>query len=260
MASLGNVLEGAGGGALAGGALGPIGAIGGGLLGGLGGLFGGDGEDPRSKALRDQMAQLYGQIGGRDPYQLGPMAQAGESPWAGRGSSLADMLFAQARGEGPSVAMEQARQMGDRAAGTQGSLAAGAVGRGVSPGAAFLQAANNAGAAHAAAGQTGVLGALGERLGAMGQLGGLIGTMNGQANQLGEFNAGQTNTGALANLQGMINQRQMTDQERMQLLLQQLQALQSGKQPTVGDILLSGGGAVAGMGLGAYGSNNKPQQ
>lgn len=250
--SIGNVLSGAGGGALAGGALGPGGAIAGGVLGGLGGLFGGNGEDPRAKALREQAQQAYGNVNSRPAFQAGPASLSGQSGFAPQQQTLADMLFAMSRGEGPSLAGEQLRAGADRAAGTQAGLAAGAAGRGVNSGAAYLNAANNAGAAQAQANQDAGMARVQEQLGAMGQLGGVLGQGRAQDQQNSQFNANEQNQTALANLQALLQGRQLDDNTRAQLLQLQQNLLAQGKGPSVGDTLLAGGGMVAGMGLGAY--------
>jgi hypothetical protein len=218
MGTIGNVLSGAGGGAMAGGALGPWGALAGGVIGGLGGLFGGNGEDERAAQLRKQEQDYYNSVRDRAAQQLGPAAQAGPSGFAGQQQTLADMLFAMSRGEGPSLAGEQMRAGADRAAGTQGGMAAGAVGRGVNSGAAYLNAANNAGMAQAQANQDAGMARVQEQLGAMGQLGGVLGQGRGQDQQLSMFNAQQQNQTALANLQALLAGRDLDDRTRAQLL------------------------------------------
>jgi hypothetical protein len=108
----------------------------GGLAGGLAGLVGGNGEDERSRYLRQQAEQFYNQVPGRERYQAGPAAQANVGQFAGQQQTLADMLFALSNGQGPSLASEQLRAGADRAAANQAGMAAGAVGRGVNSGAA----------------------------------------------------------------------------------------------------------------------------
>lgn len=252
MGTIGNVLSGAGGGALAGGALGPAGAIAGGLLGGLGGFFGGNGESDEQRRLREQAQLAYQNTNNRPAFQMGPAAQSGQSGFAPQQQTLADMLFAMSRGEGPSLAGEQLRAGADRAAGTQAGMAAGAAGRGVNSGAAYLNAANNAGAAQAQANQDAGMARVQEQLGAMGQLGGVLGQGRAMDQQNSQFNANAQNQTALANLQALLEGRQLDDATRASLLQLQQNLLTQGKGPSVGDTLLAGGGTFAAMGLGNY--------
>lgn len=70
--------------------------------------------------------------------------------------------------------------------------------------------------------------------------------------QNSQFNANEQNQTALANLQALLQGRQLDDATRAQLLQLQQNLLTQGKGPSVGDTLLAGGGMVASMGLGNY--------
>lgn len=227
--SIGQGIQGAAGGALAGGGFGgPVGAAIGGGLGLLGGLFGGGGGD-RYRQMLEQMTQ-----GGY--HQAGPAAQGGYSSFRGNQQNLIGMLEAMARGQGPSLAAMQMREGMDRAAGSQNALAAGAAGRGASPGGAYLNAANQTAAIQSQGARDTAQARVGEQLGALNQLGLATYGARGQDEETNRFNAGQQNQMSMANLQAMMQ----TDAGRAQIL----QMLAGSSGPGMGTQILAGGAGM----------------
>lgn len=251
MGGFGQALQGAGGGAMAGGAFGGVpGAIIGGALGGLGGLFGSDGSDEFTQRLKD-LAEGYGK-------RRAPQGQAQYGATSGfrqNQAGLIAQLEAMARGEGPSAASMQMRDAMDRAAGAQASAAAGAGGRGVNAGAALRNATNNTAAIQAqGARDTATLRAQ-EQMGAIGQLGQTIGQGRAADENLGMFNAHEGNTMTEANMQSVLQQLGLNDKAQLQALLQAMGAA----GPGTGTQLLAGG-AQAVPGLLQYGQQKDMQQ
>lgn len=225
--------QGAAGGAMAGfGVGGPAGAIVGGLIGGAAGYFGGDPKED----YRKQLMALSNGYGGRQAPQAGA-SQAGYSGFRANQAGLISQLEAMARGEGPSAAAIQMREAMDRAAGAQASGAAGAGGRGVNAGAAFRTAANNTAAIQAqGARDTSTMRAQ-EQFNAMGMLGQTINQGRGADENTNQFNAGQQNQVALANLQTKLQQLGLNDEAQLRALM----AAMGGTQAPTGTSILAGG-------------------
>lgn len=249
--SLGNALEGAGGGALAGGALGPWGAIAGGALGGLLGGFGGDNGEAERRA---KLAELEKYYGSREAPQLGAAPQAGLSSFRGNQGQLISQLEAMSRGMGPSAATVASQQALDRAQAGQSSMANS--GRG-NLGANQLTAANNSAALGAQSIRDLGIARAQEQVGAMNTLGGVLQGARGADETQGRFNAGAQQTQMLANLDAQLRTMGLNDEQRRAILMAQMG---QGGGPSVGDMLLGAGGTVAGMGLGVYGRRGQGQE
>lgn len=134
--------------------------------------------------------------------QVGPMAQAQQSDVRGNQLSLIDQLSKYATGK-ESVSQLQLKQAADQNIAQQMAMAASA--RPGGGGMAARMASQNAGNINTQlAGQSAIAG-LQERQANAAQLQQLLGTARGQDESLGQFNAGQTNAGALAQA-GFANQ------------------------------------------------------
>src|SRR5574338_1025936 len=96
---LGDIVQGAAGGALGGSAFGPLGTIGGGILGGLGGWLGGNGQDDQRK----RMQGFYDELSRGGP-QNGPAYTGDYSGFRDNQKNLISQLEAMAAGRGPSLA------------------------------------------------------------------------------------------------------------------------------------------------------------
>jgi len=228
--------QGAAGGAMIGGALGPGGAVVGGALGGLvGGAMG----NP-SDQYRKQLDALSRGFGNRTAPQMGYTNQASYSQFRTNQAGLISQLEAMARGEGPSAAALQMRDAMDRAAATQASAAAGAGGRGVNAGAAFRQSANNTAAIQQqGARDTATLRAQ-EQLNAIQQLGGVINQGRSADEGMNQFNAGQLNDTSRFNIQAQLQQLGLNDNAQLQALMA---ALGAAPKP-MGTSILAGGASA----------------
>lgn len=173
-------------GATAGSALGPVGAGVGGALGFIGGgLFGGDERGSQWAPDRnDYNLPGYENIQGRYGSRLnqGPRSapQLGQSEFRGDQRTLADMLLAQSRGQGPGqeIARQQAMQQVDRGMSQQ---LAGA--RSARPGQSAMAARNAAmasGQLQGAGAQAATMGGLQAQQQAVGALGGVLQGARGQ--------------------------------------------------------------------------------
>lgn len=240
MPSFYNGLSGAGGGALAGGAIGgPAGAIIGGGLGLLGGLFGGSGEDPQVAEARKRLMALSGQDIGFE--------RAGGSDVRGRQMGYLDQVSALSQGRGPSLAREMLRDSMERAKSAGTSAVASAVGRGVGPGGAYRNATNVMAAQQNQAARTGAMAGAAEQLGALSTLGGALQGVRGQDENLSMFNAGQFND-------------QQARQRAMRLqALGMIPGMNPKTGPSVGEQILAGGAGAYSM-LGGRGGNRQAQQ
>lgn len=173
---------------MAGGAVaGPYGAAIGGAVGGAIGLFSGGGGAKYDQELRNRLMQL------EKEYGTPQTATANYSDFRRNQAALVAQQESMARGEGPSAAALQMREAMDRAVASQGSLAAGAVGRGVNAGAALRGAANNAAAIQAQGARDTGLARVNEQLGAMNQLGLTLHGARGMDESMNQFNAQQQN-------------------------------------------------------------------
>lgn len=235
-------LQGAAGGAMAGSSFGPWGTAIGGGLGLLSGFLGANGNDPNEK-YKKQLADLANKMGGRPAPQLqGAPTQAGYGDARANQAGLIAQLEAMARGEGPSAAAIQMRDAMDRAVAAQTSAAATASGRGVNPGAAYLNA-SNMGAAITAQGarDTATLRAQ-EQINALGQLGQVTGQARGQDENVNQFNATTQNNANLANLQATLQTMGLNDEAQLRALLGIIGAAPPG--PGLGTQILAGGASA----------------
>lgn len=208
--------QGAAGGAMAGSAFGPWGMAVGGGLGFLGGMMGDGGQSQ----YQDQLKQLAQQYSGRQA------PQAGYSDFRGNQAGLIAQLEAAARGEGPSAAAMQMRDAMDKAVAAQTSAAAGAGGRGVNPGAAYRQAADNSAAIMQQNNRdTAVLRAQ-EQATARGQLGGVIAQGRGADEQIN-----------VANMEAKLRQLGLNDEAQLKALMGAMGAA----GPGMGTQILAGG-------------------
>lgn len=229
--------QGALGGAAAGAAFGPLGAGVGAGIGGLMGYFGSDG----AADYQDQLKSLADKYGNMQAPQAGNAAQAGYSGFRSNQAGLISQLEAMARGQGPSAATMQMREGMDRAAGAQASAAAGAGGRGVNAGAALRNASNNSAAIMAQGNRDMGLARVNEQLGAIGQLGQNISAGRGADENVNQFNAGQQNNTALANLQAKLQTNSTFTAAQMQAL----QMAMGSAGPGLGTQILAGGASAA---------------
>lgn len=211
-------IQGAAGGAMGGSAFGPVGAIAGGALGALGGLFGGGGGQNAEAA--DKLNKYAAQTQNRQA----PQTQF--SDYRADQQGLIAQLRALASGQGPSAAQYQMQEAMDRAAAAQTSAAAGAGGRGVNQGAAYLNAANNTAALQAQGARDAATLRAQEQLNATGQLGQVI--------QGGRQSDEAAN---MANMQAKLQMYGLNDEVQLKSLLSQL-GVQS---PGLGTQLLAGG-------------------
>ena len=234
-------IQGAAGGAMAGGSLGGApGAIIGGGLGLLGGLFGGGGGDE----YRNRLAAMEQEFANRHAPQVGQAGQAGMSDFRGNQAALIAQLEALSRGQGPSLAANQMREAMDRSVGAQASLAAGAAGRGVGQGAALRNASNQTAAIQSQGSRDTGMMRVQEQLGALQQLGLNIHGARGADESMNRFNTSSNNQFALANLDAQLRAMGMNDAAR----LQALQSAMGGAGPGMGSQILAGGAqAFAGM-------------
>lgn len=244
MPGLSDFLQGAGGGAMAGGSMGgPWGALAGGAAGGILSLFGNDDD-----ALKSRLDDYYKQIQNRQAPQMGPAAQSGFSDFRGNQTDLVKRLEALSKGQGPSLAMEQLKASTDRNMAQQASIAQS--GRG-NQGAAAMMAANASAGLGQQAAQTGVQARIAEQQMALQQLGGAInqGRNSDEANT--QFNAQQTNYNMEANLRAKLQAMGYNDQA-ISNILQQMNGANA--RPSMGEQLFAGGagamGAKYGMGGG----------
>lgn len=209
-------LQGAGAGAMTGGAIGgPVGAGAGALIGGLAGWFGGGDEKDEYQRLLMELANGYKD---RTAPQMGPAQQAGQSALVNNRNQFITQLEAQARGEGPSAARQLMQQATDKGVRNATAIAAGAGGRGVNAGASMRNAMNTGAAMQMQNGQNmGVMRAQ-EQLNAMGQLGQNIQQGIGQDQQLNMWNAGQMNDQAALNAQLQMQMLGLNTQAQLQAL------------------------------------------
>lgn len=249
MADWGQGLSGAAGGAMAGSAFGPVGTGIGAGIGGLLGLLGGDGG---RGAQNQRLSGFYGDVSGQQaPQASGGGFTAANSPYESNRAALIAQLQAMSTGQGPSLANQQMQQAMDRSAGQQGSLAAGAAGRGVNPGAAYMNAANQTSAQNAATSQTGANARVQEEYNAQGLLSNTLGQAIGQNNQNSQFNAGQQQQVMLANLQAKLSTMGLDDSTKMAIL----NAMGGQQQPGLGQQIMAGGAMAGSYFAGAQGAN-----
>lgn len=236
-ADFGQGLQGAAGGALAGGSIGgPWGAAIGGGLGGLLGLFGGNPQQQRQDEL-----DAFGKRMGDMPAPQGTAVEAQGSPYEAQRGAFLNQLQAWANGTGPSAALGQMRMGMDQVRANQQGMAAGAQARGgTGQGGMQMQAANNTAAMQQQNNaQMGVVRSQ-EQMNAMNQYGQALGTATGQTMQQNQFNAGQQNDMARANLEARLRQLGITSDIQLRALLTAL----GSAQPGLGTQILAGGGGM----------------
>jgi hypothetical protein len=237
--------QGALGGAMTGAALGSvvvpgvgtaIGAGAGGLLGGLAGLFGsGDKQAPYRKMYED----YYKGIQGREA------PQAGYSDFRGNQQDLIRMLEAQARGEGPSLAAQQAKATSDLNA--QRAQAVAASGRGPSAALSQFQAQQTAGQLGAGATQQAMQGRIQEQLNAQQLLGLNIHGARGADEAMNK-----------ANMESILRMYGIQDEASLRAIMGASGTLpQPG--PGMGSQLLAGGAGSLGFLAGQLGNQGNPQ-
>lgn len=244
-------LKGAAGGGLAGAGLGgPVGAVIGGGLGFLGGMFGG-GENENDARQRQMLMDYFQSVNGRQAPQSGPAAQSAYSGFRQNQSGLISRLEALASGQGPSLASQQFKEATDRNQASQASMANS--GRGGPM--ALLNAQNNMGLLGAQAAQGSASARIAEQQMALQQLGANISAGRGADESTNQFNAGQTNQTALANLDARLKTMGLNDQTRLQILSQLGGQNAQAHGPGVGDQILAGGAGLYSMGIAQRGQN-----
>lgn len=253
MPNWGQGFKGAVGGGLAGAGLGgPVGGVIGAVGGGLAGLLGG-GESGNDAKHRSMLMDYYNQVGGgRMAPQAGPAAQSGYSGFRANQSDLIGRLEALSRGQGPSLAAQMFRQTTDRNQAQQAGFANSGRGGPLMA----MQAANNMSLLGAQASQGAAGARIAEQNMALGHLGQAITAGRGADESTNQFNAGQQNQMALANLEARLKQMGLDDQTRLQILSQlggQNQAQMN--QPGIGDQLMAGGAGLYAFGASQAASN-----
>lgn len=243
MANLGQGLQGAIGGGMAGGSLPGAGILGvgvGAILGGLGGLFG----DQERDDYIQRAAELEQEFAGRNAPQSGAAFQGNTSDVRGRQMNYLDQLQAQYEGRGPSLAGQQLQQGADAAIASQNSLMASAAGRGVNQGAAFRQASNNTAAIQGQTSRDAALARTQEQLNAGQLLGANLANTRSTDEQMSQFNAVQGNNVMLANLDAQLRAMGMNDSARLQAMQM---AMGGAGQPGTGTGILGGGTQMLGQ-------------
>lgn len=162
-------------------------------------------QDEATKKAREQLLAL----GKQDPLQWGPQSYASSDydTLNKYQRPLADRLNALAEGRGPSAAQLQMQDAMDRASATQGSLARGAVSRGVGAGAAFRNAGNMAANIQAQGARDAAIVRSQEQLQANQLLGGVAQGMRQQYENLEQFNTGQANQRQTAMIEAELARR-----------------------------------------------------
>jgi hypothetical protein len=247
-------IEGAGGGALAGGSLGgPWGAVAGGIGGGLLGLFGGNKDDENQ---RKQMEQYYNEVRNRGTPQVGQSASADYSSFRDNQKNLVSHLEAMSQGRGPSLAAEQFKASTDRNIAQQQGMALSGQGNAT---AAAMMAANNSAQLGAQSTQDAGQARIQEQQMALNQLGLTLHGARGGDEDMNRFNAGQANQFSLANLDAQLRARGMDDATRLQLISQMQGAKNQG--PSLSQSILAGGAGMYSMGATNSAQNraNRPQ-
>ena len=227
---IGNFVQGAVGGGLAGSTLGPLGTIGGGLLGGLAGMFG---SDPQAAAEAERKRYLE-QINQRQAPLMGPAAQSDYSGFRQNQQNLISQLEAMARGEGPSVSKEMLNQALNKNVADQNAIAAS--GRGGNM--AAMLAANNTGRLGAQSAQDAALGRVQEQIGAINNLGMQIYSGRGADEANNQFNAQQRNYRDQQNAQNQLSFWHNQDAANLGFRPQNI-------GPSMADQILAGGGALS---------------
>lgn len=241
--AVGGALTGAAAGSIIPGVGTAIGAGAGALIGGIGGWFSGDNYDDEYKK---RLEEYYNSLANRGAPQAGPAAQGAYSGFRQNQSDLIRRLEAMSRGQGPSLAKQQFAAATDRNMASQ--QAYGATGRGGAMGA--FNAANNMGMLGAQAAQGSAMARTNEQMQALNQLGLSVYGARNADEQMNQFNAGQQNQTALANLDARLKAMGMNDVARLQVL-QQMGG--QANQPTFGDQLLAGGAGMFSMAAGMQG-------
>jgi len=240
---LGDLIQGAAGGALGGSTFGPGGTIIGGLAGGLGGLLGGNAQDDQRK----RMQGFYDELSRGGP-QAGPAATADYSTFRENQRNLISQLEAMARGEGPSLAAQQMKQATDRNIGQQIGMAQSGAGN---PAAAAMAAQNNIGRLGSRAAGDAMAGRIQEQQNALNLLGLNIHGARGQDQGLDMFNAGQRNDMAGRNLNASL------ETNRLRGLA--LGGMDPGNTPSLGERILSGGAGMFAFKAGQPKAQPQPQ-
>lgn len=215
-------------------------AIGAGL-GGLAGLFGGGGNNSAQSDIQKKLMELSDSYKQRTVPTAGEVTRAGQSGYRSNQAALISQLEGMARGEGPSAAAIQMREAMDRAAAAQTGAAAGAGGRGVNQGAAYLNAANNGAAIMAQGARDTATLRSQEQLNAVGQLGQNLQSGINSDNQMSQFNAGAANQLNLANLQAQLQTMGLNDEGQLRALMG---ALGANVGPGTGTQIMAGGASA----------------
>lgn len=220
-----------------------IGAGVGGALGLLAGFQSGDTD--KETQQRKMLQDYYNQVQNRPMQQMGPAEQGQYSSFRQNQSALVSRLEAMANGTGPSLARQQFEQATDR--NMRGQQAMAASGRGGPL--AQMTAANNMAMLGANAAQGSALARTNEQMQAIGQLGGVIGQGRAADENMNQFNAGQKNQMAMANMDARLRQMGLSDQTRLGILGQMFGLTEAQlSRPTLGDKLMAGGASAFSMG------------
>lgn len=191
---IGDFVQGAIGGGLAGGGFTPLGGLGA-LVGGLAGYFGGGSDaDANRKAQMDYFNQLG---------SIGPASQGAYSEFRGNQRNYINNLENMAAGRGPSLADAQMRAATDRSTKQSMGLAQSGAGN---PAANMMMAQEAAGQMGSQNAQNAMQGRIQEQLNAMNLLGINLHGARGADEDMNRFNASQQNNYTLDTnrLRGMV--------------------------------------------------------
>lgn len=217
----------------------------------VGDLFSFGKENSQDKNYRNMLNDYYNQVAqrGMGP-QAGPAAQGQYSDFRTNQSQLINRLQDITSGQGPSVAAQQFMQAANANQRQQQGMAAS--GRG-GPLAAF-NAANNMGNIGMQAAQGSATARLQEQQAMMGELEKTLYGARGADEQMNQFNAGEQNKTALANLDARLRAMGIDDQTRLGILQQMGQQNKDiGQRKGIVESFLAGGTNASGAQLGASG-------
>lgn len=186
---------------------------------------------------------------GRTAPQAGPAAQAQTSGFRQNQADLISRLEALSKGQGPSLAAEQLRQATDRNMSQQASIAQSGRGNAALAG---IQASNASAGLGAQAASDAAVARIAEQQMALQQLGQNVATGRTQDQDLGQFNALQTNYRDQFNIEAQLRARGLDDEAIRAILGMKMASAQAAQQGSLGNQLMAGGAGL----LALSGSNS----
>lgn len=173
-----------------------------------------------NKTFREQLGDLANRLRNTTAPQLGgPTAQAQEGPNAGVQSRTLQMLLDAASGKVVTAAERQAAQSAQRAAASQGSIAASATQRGAPTGAAYRQAANQTAAIQSRAANEAAQLRAQQQAAAQSILAQASGQARQQDQSGSQFNVSQLNEAQRTNLEAKLRALGITTPAQVQALI-----------------------------------------